>query len=131
MPGSRVRARGFTAARPRSLRAVGPRLWAAGSAAVAALTTGIYLAGIAQEGNNAFWDVFPWAMLMAIGTVAAALPALLADVRLARYGAVAAVVILGTLGVVAIFSVGAGFLLAAVLAVVAAVSRRSEPSVPV
>ncbi len=103
----------------------------AGSAAVAALTTGIYLAGIAQEGNNAFWDVFPWAMLMAIGTVAAALPALLADVRLARYGAVAAVVILGTLGVVAIFSVGAGFLFSAALAVVAAVSRRSEPSVPV
>jgi len=97
-----------------------PRLSASASALVAALTTVVYVVVILQEGNNAFWDVFPWVTIMLIGTLAALVPALAADPRVGRASAIAATVVLGALGVVAILSVGVGFILAAALACLAA-----------
>lgn len=98
------------------------RMSASASAAVAVLTTVTYVVVILQEGNNAFWDVFPWVTIMLIGTLAALATALAPDPRVGRFSAVAATVILGALGLVAILSVGIGFIVAAVLACVAAVS---------
>lgn len=98
------------------------RMSALASAVVAALTTMVYVAVILQEGNNPFWNVFPWVMIMLIGTLAALATALAPDPRVGGFSAISAAVILGVLGLVAIFSVGVGFILAAVLACLAAVS---------
>lgn len=98
-------------------------LTASASAVVAALTTVIYVAVIVQEGNNSFWAVFPWLMIMLIGTLVAFASLLAPGPRVAQLCAIGAAVILGVLGLVAIFSVGIGFLMAAVLACVAAVSH--------
>jgi hypothetical protein len=90
------------------------------STIVAGATTTIYLVAIAAEGNNAFWDFFPWAMLMLIGTGASVSSAVARDPRVGRRTAIAAVAVLGILGVVGIFSVGLGFIFAAILAGLAA-----------
>lgn len=92
--------------------------WA--SAVVAALSTLVYAVVILQEGDDSFWDVFPWAMIMLIGTSAALAAALLPDPTVSRFFAIAAAVILGVVGVVAILSIGVGFILAAGLASLAA-----------
>jgi hypothetical protein len=96
------------------------RKWALASAIVAAVTTTVYLVAIAAEGDDTFWDVFPWATLMLIGTGASVTSAVARDPRVGRSMAIAAVAVLGILGVVGIFSVGLGFLLAAILAGLAA-----------
>ena len=103
------------------------RASASASAVIAALTTAVYVVVILQEGNNSFWDVFPWVMVMLIGTFAAVASALAPGpgVGVGPSSAIAAAVILGILGVLAIFSVGVGFILAAVLACLAAVSYSS------
>jgi len=101
----------------------GRRKWALASTIVAAATTTIYVVAITAEGNNAFWDVFPWAALMLIGTGASLSSAVSRDPRVGRSMAIAAVAVLGILGVVAIFSVGLGFILAAILAGLAAAER--------
>lgn len=98
--------------------------WA--SAVVAALTTVLYVVVILQEGSNPFWDVFPWVMIMLIGTFAALASALAPDRSVGRFSATAAAIILAVLGVVAIFSVGVGFLVAAILASLAAVTCRKS-----
>lgn len=82
--------------------------WAWASTAVAVATTAIYVAVIAGEGNNPFWDVLPWAMLMVIATGAVLVSALTDDPSLGRFSATAGAVLLGALGVIAIFSVGVG-----------------------
>lgn len=97
------------------------RMLAGGSAVIAALTTVVYVVLIQQEGGDSFWEVFPWVAIMLIGTLAALGSALVRDPNVGRFSAVEAAVVLGILGMVAIFSVGVGFLLAAVLAALAAV----------
>ena len=105
---------------------VAQRLTASASAVVAALTTAVYVTVIVQEGNNSLREVSPWVVIMLIGTSAAATSALAPDHRVRRFCAIAATLILGALGVVAIFSVGVGFLLAAVIACLAAVSGSPD-----
>jgi hypothetical protein len=89
------------------------RGWAWLSSALAGATTVVYVTLIVREGNNSFWDVFAWVMLMLIGTGAAVTAALVRDARVSRAFALAGVVILGIIGLVSIFSVGTGLLLAA------------------
>lgn len=104
------------------------RTWALASTAAAALTTAIYLIVITIEGNNSVWDVFPWAMLMVVGSAASLWSALSRNARVGRSMAIGAAVVLGVVGVVAVFSVGLGLILAAILAGVAAVNA-SQPAV--
>jgi len=99
---------------------------AGASALVAALTTGVYVVVIQQEGDDPFWEIFPWVMIMLIGTTAALASALSRNPGVGRFSASAAAVILGILGFVAMFSVGLGFVLAAVLALLAAFTPSSE-----
>jgi uncharacterized protein YqgC (DUF456 family) len=103
---------------------------AGGSTAVAVLTTVVYVAVIQKEGNDPFWEVFPWVTIMLIGTFLALGSVLTRNPGVGRFSATAAAVILGLLGMVAIFSVGLGFIVAAVLALLAAV-RPSATAVPV
>lgn len=100
------------------------RGWAWVSSALAGATTVVYVAVIANEGNNSFWDVFPWVMLMLVGTGTAVTAALVRDSRVSRAFALAGVVILGIVGLVSIFSVGIGLLLAAAAAGLAAGERK-------
>lgn len=102
------------------------RAWAWVSAAIAGLTTAVYLAAIAAEGNNLFWDVFPWAALMLVGTGAAATAAIIPVNSGHRAFAVSATVILGLIGFITMFSVGLGFLAAAVAAGLA--RARAQPA---
>lgn len=99
---------------------------ASASAVVAALTTVIYVLVIVGEGNNSFWAIFPWVVIMLGGTLSAMASALTPRPRVGRFCAIAAMVILGILGLVAMFSVGIGFLMAAALACLAAVSYSSS-----
>jgi hypothetical protein len=95
---------------------------AGGSALVAALTTGVYVVVIQQEGDDPFWEIFPWVMIMLIGTSSALASALSRNPGVGRFAATAAAVILGILGVVAMFSFGLGFVIAAVLALLSRVT---------
>ena len=99
---------------------------AGGSAVVAALTTVIYVAVIQQEGNDPFWEVFPWVMIMLVGMFSALGSALTRNLSVGRFAAITAAVVLGLLGIVAIFSVGVGFIFAAGLALLAAVLPSSK-----
>jgi hypothetical protein len=116
---------------PAARRSVGGmtrwRAWSLASAAAAAITTSVYLIVITIEGNNSVWDVFPWAMLMVVGSAASLWSALSHNILVSRSMAIGAAVVLGVVGVVAMFSVGLGLLFAAILAGVAAV-KASQPA---
>lgn len=108
-------------------RVRGWRAWSFASAVVAALTTAVYLIVIMVEGNNSVWDVFPWAMLMVVGAAASLWSALSRNASVGRGLAIGAAVVLGVLGVVAMFSVGLGLVVAAILAGVEAV-KATQPA---
>lgn len=111
-----------------SPRAAAPRLWAVASATAAALTTTSYVIVITHQGDDPFWDVLPWFVLMSIGTFAAMVPALVTDPKLRLLSSIVAAVLLGCVGVAAILSIGAGFILAALLAAVVAASVAAQPA---
>ena len=75
-----------------------------------------YLTLIAAEGGNSFFDIFPWALLMATAAVVAFAAVLVAETRIARDLLIGAAALYGVIGVVSIFSIGFGFLLAAAAA---------------
>ena len=102
-------------------RSAAQRMLAGAGTVVAMLTTVVYMALIQQEGNDPFWDVFPWLTIMLIGTLLALGSVLTRNPGAGRFSATAAAIVLGLLGIVAIFSVGLGFILAAVLALLAVV----------
>ena len=104
------------------------RGWAALSSALAAVTLAVYVAVIVGEGDDSFWEVFPWLVLMLVSLCAAVLAAVARDSRVRHAFALAAVVLLAVLGLVSIFSVGLGFLLAAVAAGMAAVGEKPKPA---
>ncbi len=95
---------------------------------MAAVTTAVYLVLVSGEGDTAFWEVFPWAALMVLATTASLWSGLSRHVAVGRSMAIAAAAVLGALGVVALFSVGIGFMLAAILAAVAAILAASPPT---
>jgi len=103
------------------VRSAAHRALAGGSTVVALLTTAVYMAVIQREGDDTFWEIFPWVSIMLIGTFLALGSVLTRNPGVGRFAAAAAAVVLGLLGMVAIFSVGLGFILAAVLALLAAV----------
>lgn len=102
----------------------GRRALAGASAVVALAVTTLYVVIIAAEGDDPVWSVAPWFLAMLAGSAAALLAATTADPRLGRASAIAAAVLLGALGLVAILSIGVGFLLAALLAALAAAAAQ-------
>jgi hypothetical protein len=97
------------------------REWAWVSTAVALATTVVYIALISDEGDNPFWDVVPWVLIMVIGMCAMLMSALVDDSRVSRAFAIAGTLVLGAIGVVSMLSVGLGFVVAAGAGVLAAV----------
>ena len=104
------------------------RRWAWASSALAGLTTVAYVALISAEGNNPFWDVFPWAMWMLIGTGAALAAAVTPDLRVSRAFATAGALVLAIIGFVSMASVGIGLILAAIAAGMAATESQPIPT---
>ncbi|MGH3465415.1 MAG: hypothetical protein ACRDP9_28430 [Kribbellaceae bacterium] len=94
------------------------------SSALAITTTVAYVALISAEGDDSFWEIFPWVILMLVGTGAALTSALVRDRAVSRAFAIGGAVVLGVIGLVAILSIGVGFILAAVAAGVAATDTR-------
>jgi hypothetical protein len=92
------------------------RLRTATAAAIGAATLVVYLTIIVMEGDNAFFEVFPWALLMAIPPVVAVASIPVDDSRTARNLLIGAIALWSVLGFVSIFSIGMGFVLAAVVA---------------
>lgn len=88
----------------------------------------VYVALIVAEGNNSFFEVFPWTLLMATAAVIAFASLHVADLRIARNLLVGAAALYGLIGAVSIFSIGLGFLLAAVLAAKGVAELSSEES---
>jgi fructose-specific phosphotransferase system IIC component len=104
----------------RRLKGLAGSGWAWASAAVALATTAVYGALIVDEGDNSFWEVFPWFMIMMIGIGAMLASALVEEAHVSRAFAIAGTLVLGATGLVSIFSVGLGFLIAAGLGGLAA-----------
>jgi hypothetical protein len=80
----------------------------------------IYVTLIAAQGGDSFFDILPWALLMATAAAIALAGALTEDTRIARNLLIGAAGLFGVIGLVSLFSLGFGFLLAAGAAVVGA-----------
>lgn len=105
------------------------RPWAFGTAMIGFAMVAIYVAIIVGEGVDSLLDVLPWATLMAVAATTALAAAHIEDRRIARNLMVAAAVLFAVLGAVSILSIGIGFLLAAVLATVAATRFKEKSEV--
>jgi len=96
------------------------RPWAIGSAVLGLGMLAIYVAVIVAQGGNSFFDILPWALLMAIAVAIAFAGALTEERHIARNLLIGAGALYGVLGVVSLLTIGIGFLLAAAAAAVGA-----------
>ncbi|MGD2103178.1 MAG: hypothetical protein PVG83_13175 [Acidimicrobiia bacterium] len=107
------------------------RSWALVSGGTGLSGLVVYLTIITGEGDNAFWEIFPWAVLMAIPTVVALVAAFVPHPRTARALLLVSASVFGLVGLVAALTIGPLFLLAGLFAVLAiARFRRASPSFP-
>ncbi|MGI9667669.1 MAG: hypothetical protein ACR2N2_11355 [Acidimicrobiia bacterium] len=93
---------------------------AAVSAVFGAGSTAAYIALVAVEGNNALSDIAPWVIVMLTASGLSLLGAILKDERRSRRALVIATIIFAAIGILAIFSIGFLYLIAAALSGVAA-----------
>jgi len=94
-------------------------MWAYGAAAAGAAMLLVYLTLIFAQDGSEVLRALPWALLMAIAVGAALWSAQIGDRRVARNLMIVTVVLYAVIGVLALFTIGIGFLLAAVVATVA------------
>jgi hypothetical protein len=94
------------------------RPWAAAAALVGFAMTALYVALIVTQGNTV-GEWLPWAVAMAIGSGLAFASTQTADLRVTRKLLIATMAIFAIIGLVAILSIGFGFLLAAAAALIA------------
>lgn len=95
------------------------------SAVFGAGTTAAYIALVASDGNNTLSEVAPWVLLMLSASGLALWGAIVEDERRARRLLVAATLVFAAIGVLAIFSIGLLYLIAAALSGVAAARTRT------
>jgi MFS family permease len=109
------------------------RPWCVGAAVIGFAMMAVYVTLILTEGNNSFSEVLPWALLMAAPTIGAFVAAVIPDRGTARRIVIGSAVLFAIIGAVSLLSIGIGFLIAAILASVAAVqlSGASEAQRPV
>ena len=110
---------------------VSVRRWALASSIIGLVTLGIYVAIIVSEGSNAFTEVAPWAGTMALASVLAFVGARASNGTVARSTLLAATVLFGLLGVLAIFSIGILFLGASVMSAVEFARMQGKEPVPI
>lgn len=99
---------------------LGQRLWAPLAGVLGFVMVGIYLVLVLGEGNNSFIAVAPWVVAMSLAAVLALIGAVSESDRRSRTLLLFAAVIFLVIGVVSIFSLGIGFLVAGALALFAA-----------
>jgi hypothetical protein len=99
---------------------VSHRRWAIVSAALGLASLVVYLTAISVEGDDSIWDVFPWVALMVVPTITTTYAAIFPGGRVARHLLYGSAALYCVIGIVSILSVGIGFLISGVLAVVAA-----------
>lgn len=104
------------------------RIWALVAGVVGLITVGIYIAVLAGEGNNTASEVLPWAGAMLAATVLALVGAKASDRTVAKFTLLAASVLFGVLGLLAIFSVGALLLGASAMSAVEYVRVKGHES---
>ena len=85
----------------------------------------IYLSLILSEGNDSTAEVLPWVGLMAVAATLALIAARIHSVRSARMMLIGSAVMYFGIGAVSILSIGIGFIIAGVIAVVG-VARLSR-----
>ena len=97
---------------------VSVRIWALAAGVSGLIALGIYVAVIVGEGNNTIAEVAPWVVAMLVPSVLALVGATVNSGTTGRVTLLAAAVLFGLLGVVAIFSIGILFLVASVMSAV-------------
>lgn len=101
------------------------RPWAAFTALLGFGMLGVYVAVIVAQGGNSIAEIAPWALLMATPAVLAFVSVFVQDVRVVRGLLVGSAALFGIVGALGILTIGIGFLLAAVAAVMA-ITRLSS-----
>jgi hypothetical protein len=91
------------------------------AAVVGLVILGVYITLILAENENSFVDVMPWTLLIATAVFGAFTSTLISDRRTAKTLVVGSAILFTALGLVSIFTIGLGLLLAASVAWVAAV----------
>jgi hypothetical protein len=86
----------------------------------------VYVTLVVAEGNNLWFEVLPWGLLMATGSAVALASAQVVDRRMARSLLLGAAALFGLIGALSLFSIGLGFLLAAAAAAIGAARLSSE-----
>jgi len=85
----------------------------------------VYLTLILNEGGNEVWAIVPWAGLMAVGPILAVIAGNVAKDRDARTLLITSAVLFFGIGVLALLSIGIGFLVAGGVALYGA--NRLQP----
>jgi len=85
----------------------------------------IYLALILSEGNDTISEVLPWVGLMAVAATLSLIAARIRNVQSARMMLIGSAVMYFGIGAVSLLSIGIGFIIAGVIAVVG-VARLSR-----
>lgn len=106
-------------------------MWALAAGVVGLVTVGIYIAILVSEGNNTMSEVAPWAGAMIVASVLALVGAKANNRTVARRTLLAASVLFGVLGVLAIFSIGILFLGAAAMSAVEYARVMGDESVSI
>ncbi|MFQ5966215.1 MAG: hypothetical protein ACE5MI_01240 [Acidimicrobiia bacterium] len=102
------------------------RPWALAAGVIGLITLGMYLAVILGQGGNTVWEVAPWAGLMAVAALGALTGAVAANRSLAKAALLISTLVFAGLGFLALFSIGALFVVAAALTAVALVRVYRE-----
>ena len=102
------------------------RPWATGAAILGVAMLAVYVTLIVAQGNTSWFEVLPWVLLMVIASAFAFASAQVVDRRLARNLLLGATALFGLIGVLSLFSIGLGFLLAAAAAAVGTARLSSE-----
>ncbi len=81
----------------------------------------VYLVILANEGNNSIGEILPWVFVMAIPTVAVFASGMTAKRRIAGNLAITATILFAGVGLLALASIGFGFLIAASMSMLAVI----------
>ena len=104
------------------LRTRGP--WALVAAMTGFTALAVYVVLIIAEGNNSVLEVLPWILLMGSAAGAALVARVTTSLLSARRLLVVAAVVFAAIGVLAIFTIGLLFLVAAAASAIAAARLR-------
>ena len=88
----------------------------------------VYVTLIIAEGNNSFFEILPWALLMGTASAIAFASAHVVEPRYARNLLMGAAALYVIIGAVSILSIGFGFLLAAAAAAIGSTRLSSKSS---